>query len=126
MNFDQPDGDKEKAEQRRKEIISLATEISGSQEIFSFPGVDQEAYAKIKAEDEEYPGCTTPIDEIIKRFKAEGIKVVLGKDPESGNVYILPAQSSDIENDGLFPKVLITTEGMNDNLKKLILLNRAK
>jgi len=51
------------------------------------------------------------------------MKVVLGKYPESGNVFILPAQSDDIVNDNLFPRHLQTNEMMGEKLKKLILLN---
>ncbi|OHA46982.1 MAG: hypothetical protein A2541_00990 [Candidatus Taylorbacteria bacterium RIFOXYD2_FULL_36_9] len=126
MNFDQPKSEAEIKEQRKAEIISLARELSEGSEVFPFSGIDTESYEKIKNADEEYPGFATPIDEIIKRCQAEGIKVVLGKDPESGNVFILPAGSNDIESDSILPKCLQVTDGMDDRLKRLILLDRAR
>ena len=109
-------------EQRKKEIIALVLGLSESQESFSFPGINPEAYVKLKSEEEEFPGYATPVDELIERFKNEGMKVVLGKDPDSGNVFILPSLSNDIENDGIFPKHLKINEIMDERLKKLILM----
>jgi hypothetical protein len=34
-------------------------------------------------------------------MKNEGIHIVRGKNSSSGNIYILPAQSFDIENDSI-------------------------
>jgi hypothetical protein len=106
------------------EYILLAKELVESQEHFPFPGIDPQAYSKIKADEEEALGYSTPIDELLERFKNEGMKVVLGKHPESGNVFILPAQSDDIENDNLFPKHLLVSEEMDEKLKKLILARK--
>lgn len=83
----------------KKEIVAVAKEVAEKGEVLSFPGIKEESYEKMKAEDDLYPGMTTPIDEIIKRMEAEGMKVVLGKRPESGNIYVLPAFSNDIENE---------------------------
>ncbi len=105
-------------------IVALAVEIIESREVFPFSGLDSGAYAKIKADEEESPGYATPIDELVKRFEDEGMRVVLGKNPESGNVFILPLQSDDIENDSLFPRHLQISEGMNEKLKELISLGR--
>ena len=105
-------------------IVALAVEIIESHEVFPFRGLDSGAYAKIKADEEESPGYATPIDELVKRFEDEGMKVVLGKNPESGNVFILPLQSDDIVNDSLFPRHLQISEGMNEKLKELISLGR--
>lgn len=109
-------------EQKRHEIVALAKELSESQESFPFPGIHPESYSKIKAEEEEYPGCATPIDELLERFANEGMKVVLGAHPESGNVFILPRGSDDIENDSLLPRSLQIDEIMDEKLKQLILL----
>jgi len=106
------------------EYVLLAKEIIERQETFPFPGIDPEAYSKIKVDEEQSPGYSTPIDELLERFRNEGMKVVLGKHPESGNVFILPAQSDDIENDNLFPKHLLPGEEMNEKLKKLILARK--
>ena len=114
----------EKEPTRKEKIISLAKELFESQETFPFLGVDPGGYLEMKAGDEEAPGYTTPTDEIIERMKNEGIKIVLGKNPQSGNVYVLPAQSTDIEMDSMSPKRLQISEGMNEKLRELILLVR--
>ena len=105
-------------------MFSLAKELFESQEIFPFLGVDPEGYLEMKAGDEKAPGYTTPTDEIIERMKGEGIRIVLGKNPQSGNVYVLPSQSTDIEMDSVSPKRLQISEGMNEKLKELIQLIR--
>ncbi len=114
----------EKEPTKKERIIALAAELFESGEVFPFAGVDAESYSRMKTSEEEDPGYTTPIDEIIERFKDEGMKVVLGKNPQSGNVFVLPAQSSDIEMDSISPKQLQLSEGMNEKLRELILLVR--
>ncbi|MEK7463366.1 MAG: hypothetical protein AAB621_03335 [Patescibacteria group bacterium] len=116
----------QKIEKKRAEIVALAKELSESHEVFHFSGIDPKAYSDIKRDEEKFPGYTTPIDELVERFKNEGMKVVLGEHPESGNVFILPAQSNDIENDSIFPRQLQVTEMVDERLKKLVLLNRSK
>jgi len=111
---------------RLEEYISLAEELSRCHEGLPFPGLDEESYGKLKAVDEEYPGVTTPTDQIIARMQAEGIKVVFGKHPDSGNVFVLPFLSEDIENDSLSPHHLKIIDEMDDLLRRLILLNRAR
>lgn len=81
----------EKEPTRREKIISLAKELFESRETFPFLGVDPEGYLEMKDGDDEAPGYTTPTDEIIERMKNEGMKIVLGKNPQSGSVYVLPA-----------------------------------
>lgn len=115
----------EKEPTKKEKIIALAVELNERHETFPFSGIDQESYSKIKADEEEMPGYATPIDELIERFKSEGMKVVLGKNPQSGNVFILPGQSDDIENDNLFPKHLNINEGMSETLKELISLSKS-
>jgi hypothetical protein len=126
MNPERPTTDKELREQRNGEIFLLAAELSRNQESFPFPGIDAEAYERIKAADQEYPGITTPIEEIVRRCQAEGIKVIFGKNPDSTNVFILPAQSTDVENDSIVPKTLLINFNMDEKLRKLILLERAR
>lgn len=99
-------------------------ELYESGEIFPFAGIDPESYSRMKAGEEEDPGYTISIDDLVERFKNEGMKVVLGKNPQSGNVYVLPAQSSNIEMDSISPKQLQLSEGMNETLRELILLVR--
>ncbi len=127
MNEGSPKHEPMPSEERPKKerMIALALELSQSQETFSFPGLDPDTYPKIKAAEEEYPGYTTPIDKLVERFKREGVKVVLGKHPESGNVFILPSQSNDIENDSISPKQLHTSELTDARLKELSQLDRS-
>jgi hypothetical protein len=115
----------EKEPTKKERIIALALELSEGHEVFPFSSIDPESYSKIKADEEEMPGYATPIDELLERFKREGMKVVLGKNPQSGNVFILPSQSDDIENDSLFPRHIQISEEMNERLKELIALSRS-
>ncbi len=113
----------EDKESRKLEKIALARELHESNEQFPFPGIHNDVYEKIKMEETEYPGFATPIDELVARCTQEGIKVVLGKNPESGNVFILPAGSDDIENDSLFPRQLLLDAVTSEALQKLIELD---
>ena len=55
----------------------------------------------------------------------QGMKIVLRIDPkEVGHVYVLPLNSENAEMDNLFPRHLKITEGMDERLKKLILINK--
>ena len=114
----------EKEPTRKEKIIALAAELFESNETFSFSGIDPESYSKMKASEEEDSGYTTPVDDLIERFKNEGMKVVLGKNPQSGNVYVLPSESINIEMDSISPRQLQLGEEMNEKLKELILLIR--
>jgi len=111
-------------DQKIKEILALATEFHENQEIFAFPGLEGAVYAKLKASDEEFPGYVTPIDELLERFRNEGIKVSLGVHPESKDIFILPAQSSDLVNDSILLRHLQIDEAMDERFKKLILANK--
>lgn len=121
------------AKQRQDQLnleryIALAGELSRKYEKLPFPGIEDEWYAKLKADDEAYPGFTTPTDVILARMKTEGIRVVFGNHPESGNVFILPYLSpiENIEVDMLFPYHLTITDGMDDSLKALISASKAR
>src|SRR3989338_1247195 len=115
---------KDKIESRREKIAALATELSQSWEKLPFPVIDPEAYLKLKADiktDEEASGYTTIMfDDLVERFKTQGMKVVLGKYPGSGNVYIVPSESNDIENDSISPRHLQVSGITNENLRELI------
>ncbi|MFA5994496.1 MAG: hypothetical protein WC823_06070 [Parcubacteria group bacterium] len=115
--------EKEKAEIVRRKI-TLARELSESRECFPFTGINPYNYQETKAVEEEYPGYFTPIDELIAKFKQEGMKVVFGKNTENGDVFILPFGSDDIENDGVLPKIFQVTDNMNEKLRELMLLGR--
>ena len=113
-------------ESRRERINTLAAEISE----FPFPGIDPEAYEKLKADikgDEgmsEYDISSPTIDELIERFKNEGMKVTWGDNPKACNIFIMPANSNDIQNDSLFPKHLQLNGEVGEKLKELILLQK--
>lgn len=113
----------ERAE-RKREFITLSKELHERGEVFPFPGINPDAYARMKADDEEFPGFTTPIDVLIERCLKEGIKVSQGQYPESGNAVILPAQSDDLRSDSILPKHLQISDTMDEKLKRFILLNR--
>jgi hypothetical protein len=121
---DQTEVKKSENELNKEKIISLATLLSRQSEKLSFSGIDPEFYSKMKADEEEFPCNVTPIDEIIERIKNEGMKVLFGKNPETGNVYILPKGSNDIENDSIAPKYLQISNEMSADLKELILADR--
>ncbi|OGJ14690.1 hypothetical protein A2554_01615 [Candidatus Nomurabacteria bacterium RIFOXYD2_FULL_35_12] len=119
-----PQSQQEIKEQKKQEYIALARELSEARERFSFSGVNPESYSELKAVTEEFPEYSAPIDELVERLKVQGMKVVLRKDPKSGNVFVLPLNSEDVEMDNLFPRHLMMAEGMDERLKRLILLNK--
>ena len=109
-------------EQREKviEIIQKKVELL-SQENLDFSGISQKTYEDFKKVDEEYPGYTTPIDELLERFSSEGMKIILGKNPDSGNVFVLPCNSDDIESDSIpFLKLLDSNNETIKELRKMI------
>lgn len=111
-------------QERVKKILELVSKINESIEILTFPGIHPESYSNMKNDEDEFPGFTTPIDEIMTRCQAEGIKIVLGKNPDSGNVYVLPAGSNNIEMDSITPYQLNIDHIENEHLKELIELGR--
>jgi hypothetical protein len=126
MNNEQPKSEVELQAERNREIILLAKELSASGEVFPFTDINPSAYERIKSDDAEYPGMTTPIDEIIRKCFTAGVKVVLAKDPESGNFFILPAESNDVENDAILPRSIEIKPGMDARLIRLIELDRVR
>ena len=121
---EQPEAAISALEQQKQELLTLANELWQSGETFPFSGIDSVTYAKIKIAEEEYPGFTTPIDDIISRLQNEGMKVVLGNDPLGGSIYILPAGSNNIESDSIMPRQLQVSEEMDERLKALILASK--
>lgn len=119
--------EKVRLESRKERIAALSSELIESGETFPFPGIDPEMLLNLKADiarDEEQSGYTmTMFDKLVERFKNEGVKVTLGKYPESGNVFVLPSNSNDIENDNIFPKHL-QTSGIKEKLEELVLLKK--
>jgi len=113
-------------QERVLRILELVRKINESGESLPFPGINPEAYLKMKQIDDEYPGYTTPTDEIIKRCKEKGIKIVTGKHPESGNIYVLPLDSTDIEMDSFAPRHLSINAVINEQLRELIRITTKK
>jgi hypothetical protein len=95
----------------------LAEKLSARVESLPFPSLKEDSYWNLKAESDTYPDCVTHIDDLIKRFEEEGIKVVIGP---TKRVYILPFNSDDIRNDSIFPRHLEITQDMDEDLKMLI------
>src|SRR5687768_6062613 len=95
-------------EEMRWKMSALAIELSQSTESFPFTGMDNESYQERKTIEVEYPGCATPIDELLERFKKEGMKVMLGKDP--ANSFVLPSNSNDLVNDSVLTRHLQINE----------------
>ncbi len=112
--------DQETIQRRKGEYIALAQELVDAKEGFPFPGMNPDSYARRKAQDQEYPGYSTDTDALVARFEAEGMKVVLGSDPKSGTVYILPKGSNSIEDDALFPRQLALSPELTEQLQRLI------
>ena len=116
---------KNESERSKQRIVDLVRELEKGKERFSFSGIDDIGYAELKASEEDLPKFVTSIDELIERFKREGIKVVLGSVPESGNAFILPYGSNDIEKDSI-PSRHLKTDGIVDGrLREVVLSDRS-
>lgn len=114
-------------EQKREALVRylrLAETLSQLPDGLPFPGVDEETLRMLKEEEEKYPEYATPIDELIARMEKEGIKIVFGTHPDSGNVFVLPKESTNIDKDSVFPRHLKTTTDMDESLRSLILTNK--
>ena len=117
-------------EQAREEqdFIAQAKELTEREESFPFPGIEPEARTEMIATDREFPGYTTPVDTLLDRCRGEGIRVMLGKNPGSGNVYIVPAGRSEPYNEDMFifPRHLQINEMMDGDLRALIARDRIR
>lgn len=108
----------------KEEYIRLSEGLSQQSKAFQFFGLDDTAFAEINGEEEEYPGWNTHINDLIRRFCDSGMKVALGKYPKTGNVFVLPSDSNDIESDGVLPRQLMVRHEMNPEFIKLIFADR--
>lgn len=113
-------------EMTKEELLELLKALSERQEGFPFSGLEDDVYAKMEADEKEYPGFATPIVDLMTRFKAHGCKVVLGGDPNGGNAFIVPGDSTDVVMDSVLPGSLKISEDMVPELKKLVLRDKAK
>ncbi len=88
----------------RNEIVTLASIIEKTQEVFPFPGVDPEVYGRLKESEQEFVelGYVTSVDDVITRIQLKGMKISLGKNPDKGEVFILPAEDAEVSSDSLF------------------------
>lgn len=98
-----------------QEYIRVAEGPSEHVEAFPFHGLSESGYQTLKAESEEFPVYATPIDQLIERFRTEGIKIVV----DNGRVFVLPIESVDIENDSVFPRFLEVSSDMDPDLRRL-------
>lgn len=105
----------------RKELVELAKKLSQRTEGFPFRGIEDASLTKLKADDEECPGFVTPIDTLVIQLETQSMKVVLGDDPDSGNVFILPRDSDNVVEDSVLPRHLKVSDDMDPDLRKLIL-----
>ncbi|MDB4984727.1 MAG: hypothetical protein JWM20_906 [Patescibacteria group bacterium] len=117
---------KERKEKLRLEITSFAAEIIASGETFPFPGLDNETYVKWKESEEFIPSefAFTSIDEILEKFKTEGMKLSLGDvypadAKHNGAVYVLPVSSTSVKEDGLLLKKIIIDGSADPRIKNL-------
>ncbi len=99
-----------------EEYQSLTTKVENFRGIFAFPGINGADYQKLKADSEEFPDVVTHIDDLVKRFENEGMKVV----SEKGHTFVLPYLSSDIDRDSIYPWYLKLQDSMDPDLKALI------
>lgn len=108
-----------KREMSLEEFFELATELC-KESGFRFRGITDETYARMKADEEEYPGFATPIDELLRRFDEHGFKLVMADDPQSPNIFAVPADSTDTASDSVLLRTLKIQDGMNPRIVKLI------
>ena len=107
-------------------IQELIKRISESPAPLPLTALNQDVYKRIKEGEADLPPFITPIDDILDRCKSEGIKVVLGKNPNSGNFFILPAGSNDIEGDSFQHGLLSAVDVENQALKDLLKFSSKK
>jgi hypothetical protein len=115
----------EDVENRKRELVELivaqSTELSESKESLPFTGLDPIAYENLKREEATYPEyVVTPIDELISRFKAEGMRVVLPRQPGEGNATVVPWGSTDYDSDSVLFRHLQVYGMVDVRLKALI------
>lgn len=100
---------KEAQEQRKNECIALAEKLEARKEAIPFPGVDEKRFAALLAdltpEDAEFTGIDEAfMHELVKRFAQQGCRVLLTAHRKSGNILVVPKDSTDIDKDSLRPK----------------------
>lgn len=110
------------AHERISGLVRIA-QVCEQSEGYEFPGIKYESHADLKDAEVNHPAPVTGIDDLILRMETQGAKVVLGKYPDSGNVFILPNGSDDIVSDSIFPRQLDVAGVSDNNYRDLILLD---
>lgn len=105
-------------------VRALAEVLAAERRVMAWPGIDPESYRIQKREEEEFPGFVTPIDEIIERCEQEGIRVYMVNNPRNLDVYIIPAGSSDPQQDSLLPRHLAPDPLMDESLAEIVELSK--
>lgn len=117
----------------KAEYMRLAEELSQRPEGFPFPGISPDAYAKLQADIEDdkdrslYDISSPTLDELVERFRIEGMKIVRGKAADGTyglTVLVMPKGSTDVQNESVLPRHLEIRGDMDPELQKLILENR--
>lgn len=116
MNRETPNLTKQYESEANK--VELAKELMESNEELDFPGLNIESYNTLKSEEKEYPGFATPIDEIIIKCEDQGLKIEIGSNPDGSNMFLLPAESDNLD-DSLRFKHLNLNSINNETFKKL-------
>jgi len=125
MNFNEQSKIPEKNEQESplQEIVRLYKELIESGKIFRFPGFDPERYKKMKEGDnEDIYGYMTPTDTLSDRFLVHGVRFPDVKYPKSGNILIIPNDSTDIVKDGIRIENLNSTTIEDQKFRRLTVL----
>lgn len=116
-------------EQAKQEKIRLAKELFESGEVFPFPGLAEGMKERLEAEEAEIPNYSDyalPIADLLSNLESRGMRIVLGKYPDSGNIFAILNGSENIERDSLLLRHLKVTGGMDKRLQRLIQLDRDK
>ena len=119
---------KELKAQRIEKGLALVEKLNAL--TLPFPGIPTGIMSDLVLSEEEYPGYTKPISEKFEKFIANGIKIVTGNHPRSGNIFVLPANmptnAANIEDYSILVQQLDSTNVENPDLKELIELFRKK
>ncbi len=113
-------------EPTKEELFGMAQELCNIKEPLPFNGINQYFYNELKAQynpelREEYPDfAPEDIDVLITRFQNEGIKIVSGGDPKTGELFVLPFSSNNIRQHSIRISNLNVVDDMNDLLKTVI------
>lgn len=123
--------EQEKAKEARVlQIRELVEKLAKEHEVLPYFPMNTEAYNNTKKDEKDHPEILhfmSPIDDKLKRMQEQGIKIVLSdKNPQSGNVFVLPAESTDILADSIVLKFIDFDDTIPETLKELLALKLNK